>query len=68
MTKCGMKCEVYSRVVGYMRPVSTWNKGKQEEFKERVVFDEKISMESVRGNDIPLQGVLGQTVLKTGKV
>jgi len=27
--------EVYSRVVGYFRPVSQWNKGKQEEFKER---------------------------------
>jgi hypothetical protein len=28
-------CEVYSRVVGYFRPVSQWNKGKQQEFKER---------------------------------
>lgn len=27
--------EVYSRVVGYFRPVEQWNKGKQEEFKER---------------------------------
>ncbi len=27
--------EVYSRVVGYFRPVNQWNKGKQEEFKER---------------------------------
>ena len=32
------KCEVYSRVVGYMRPVSQWNKGKQQEFKDRTVF------------------------------
>ncbi len=29
------KCEVYSRVVGYLRPVNQWNDGKQEEFKER---------------------------------
>jgi ribonucleoside-triphosphate reductase (formate) len=29
------KCEVYSRVVGYLRPVSQWNDGKQAEFKER---------------------------------
>jgi ribonucleoside-triphosphate reductase (formate) len=29
------KCEVYSRVVGYLRPVSQWNEGKQEEFLER---------------------------------
>ena len=30
--------EVYSRVVGYFRPVSQWNKGKREEFKERKEF------------------------------
>jgi hypothetical protein len=33
-------CEVYSRVVGYIRPVSQWNEGKQEEFAERHVFSE----------------------------
>ena len=33
------KCEVYSRVVGYLRPVSQWNEGKQAEFKDREVFD-----------------------------
>jgi len=27
--------EVYSRVVGYFRPVGQWNKGKREEFSER---------------------------------
>jgi ribonucleoside-triphosphate reductase len=30
--KCGAQTEVYSRVVGYLRPVSQWNAGKQEEF------------------------------------
>ena len=35
MEKCGEKCEVYSRVTGYFRPVANWNRGKQEEFKER---------------------------------
>jgi len=34
-------CEVYSRVVGYLRPVQQWNKGKQEEFKERLEFKVK---------------------------
>lgn len=38
MDKCGEKCEVYSRVTGYFRPVANWNKGKQEEFKERKTF------------------------------
>lgn len=32
------KCEIYSRVVGYLRPVSQWNEGKREEFKDRVPF------------------------------
>lgn len=31
-------CEVYSRVVGYIRPVQQWNTGKQEEYKERAEF------------------------------
>ncbi|MGQ9845945.1 MAG: ribonucleoside triphosphate reductase [Bacteroidales bacterium] len=36
--KCGSECEVYSRIVGYMRPVRQWNSGKQEEFKDRKLF------------------------------
>ncbi len=32
------KCEVYSRVVGYLRPVQQWNDGKSQEFKERKTF------------------------------
>src|SRR5574344_524218 len=41
MSKCGAICEVFSRVCGYFRPVSNWNKGKQEEFKERKVYEVK---------------------------
>ncbi len=33
------KCTVFSRIVGYLRPVDQWNEGKQEEFKERALFD-----------------------------
>jgi ribonucleoside-triphosphate reductase (formate) len=33
------KCEVYSRVVGYIRPVSNWNDSKQQEFHDRKMFD-----------------------------
>jgi ribonucleoside-triphosphate reductase len=33
--KIKIPTEVYSRVSGYYRPVSQWNKGKQEEFKGR---------------------------------
>ena len=31
-------CEVYSRIVGYLRPVQQWNRGKQEEFEQRKTF------------------------------
>jgi ribonucleoside-triphosphate reductase len=37
---CGANCEVYSRVVGYLRPVDQWNDGKQAEFAIRKTFDE----------------------------
>jgi ribonucleoside-triphosphate reductase len=33
--KCGAVTEVYSRVVGYLRPVNQWNEGKQAEFAIR---------------------------------
>ncbi len=36
--ECGADCEVYSRVVGYIRPVQQWNKGKKQEFKDRKEF------------------------------
>ena len=32
------RCEVYSRIVGYLRPVSQWNRGKQSEFADRKTF------------------------------
>ncbi|PKN72986.1 MAG: ribonucleoside triphosphate reductase [Deltaproteobacteria bacterium HGW-Deltaproteobacteria-10] len=35
---CADDCEVYSRVVGYLRPVKQWNKGKQQEFGLRQEF------------------------------
>ncbi len=35
--------EVYSRIVGYMRPTSQWNKAKQDEFKQRKMFDKALT-------------------------
>lgn len=35
---CGAQTEVYSRVVGYLRPVQQWNDGKQREFENRRTF------------------------------
>ena len=28
-------CEIYSRIVGYLRPVQAWNQGKQQEYEAR---------------------------------
>ena len=44
MAECNKKCEVYSRVVGYYRPVDHWNSGKQEEFKDRLEYSEQIGL------------------------
>ncbi len=41
--KCENVCEVYSRVVGYLRPVAQWNGGKQAEFDLRKTFEFKDS-------------------------
>jgi len=42
--KCESDCEVYTRIVGYYRPVQQWNKGKREEFKLRKTFEKSIKM------------------------
>lgn len=69
---CGRKTEVYSRVVGYFRPVENWNNGKKEEFKMRVEFnlnsmDEhwKVYREMAKEVTIPEVGVHSK---KFGKI
>jgi hypothetical protein len=41
-------CEVFSRIIGYLRPVAQWNKGKQAEWKDRVPFTVKIEGAEVK--------------------
>ena len=36
------RCEIWTRVMGYHRPVSGWNLGKQSEFHERKYFKESV--------------------------
>ena len=36
---CQKKTEIYSRIVGYLRPINQWNNGKQSEFEMRETFD-----------------------------
>ncbi len=43
--KCNKETEVFSRIVGYYRPIKLWNDGKKEEFRERVNFSEKKALE-----------------------
>ena len=45
------KCEVWTRVMGYFRPVSDFNKGKQSEYAERVCFKENIFKEKYAALD-----------------
>ncbi len=41
---CGERCEVYSRVVGYLRPVNQWNDGKKAEFNRRQTFEQAVNV------------------------
>jgi anaerobic ribonucleoside-triphosphate reductase len=41
-TEVKVPCEVYSRIVGYLRPVQNWNTGKKQEFKDRKTFVVKV--------------------------
>lgn len=36
---CNEKCEVFSRINGYFRPVSNWNEGKKSEYEDRKEYD-----------------------------
>lgn len=39
-------CQIYTRVMGYLRPVSAYNIGKKSEFYSRKYFDEQKSANS----------------------
>lgn len=38
MTRCNAKTEVWARITGFFRPLSQWNAGKREEYRERVPY------------------------------
>jgi ribonucleoside-triphosphate reductase len=46
--KCGARCEVWSRSVGYLRPVDQWNPGKQSEFADRLPYDRQLAIQNPR--------------------
>jgi len=43
--------EVYSRVVGYFRPVNQWNKGKQAEFRNRHAHNKEDTVSNILRED-----------------
>ena len=45
-----IKTIIFSRPVGYITPVSNWNKGKEEEFSQRKLYDMEKIKEEVRQN------------------
>ena len=57
--KCTIKqpCEVYSRVVGYLRPIQQWNFGKKEEFKRRREYRmyKEVKLTSLPKEKIPVK-------------
>ena len=58
--ECGEETEVYSRIVGYYRPVRQWNVGKKEEFKDRLEYCEKTSLKSQFKVKVTTDGVQEQ--------
>lgn len=44
------RCEVYSRVVGFLSPLSQWNLGKKSEFSDRRTYD-KVLTEAKSSDD-----------------
>ena len=54
---CGAATEIYSRIVGYFRPVSQWNKGKVAEFSERKLFKPELrDNEDISDGDLRNEG------------
>ena len=62
--ECRQATEVYSRIVGYLRPVKQWNDGKQAEYRNRRPFDWQKSLESKKkiGEPLPTRQPIPQPV------
>lgn len=53
MEKKRQRCEVYSRVVGFLSPLSQWNVGKKSEFGDRQTYDKVLT--EVKSEQKPLE-------------
>jgi len=52
--QCGKGTEIFSRIVGYFRPIQNWNSGKLEEFGERKVFAEEKALKKPVELQVPV--------------
>jgi len=57
-------CEVYSRVVGYIRPIQSWNQGKVQEHKDRVFYQMELPSMEGHGISHEVVGTIPEKVLK----
>lgn len=46
------KCEIWTRVMGYHRPVESFNKGKKSEFYSRKCFTETKAVAYLNGSEV----------------
>lgn len=51
--KCDSPMEIWSRIVGYIRPIQQWNPGKRAEFDDRQTYDLEKSLEREIGPKMP---------------
>lgn len=65
---CGHETEVYSRVVGYLRPVKQWNNGKQAEYRIRKTYDLKKAEARFSGKEACAVPKSGSDVMPLRKV
>jgi ribonucleoside-triphosphate reductase len=63
--KCGEETEVYSRIVGYYRPVQNWNLGKKSEYKERKTFKVEKSLMHNASKHVPEPDKKEQVICET---
>jgi ribonucleoside-triphosphate reductase len=62
----GTPAEVYSRIVGYYRSVRNWNKGKREEYGERLMFNASCDCRQVSRKAAPVGGLSQESVPQPG--
>lgn len=53
-------CEIYSRVVGYFRPIQNWNLGKIAEFEDRVPYSVTASLAHAPAGSETCQSCCGE--------